>query len=85
MAGLCGSGTGHGERDNRTDLAVGVYAGWVRLRAVRATALDHLAHAVVCRRRNLGDNQISTIASGAFARLTALQHLYGAGEEGGQM
>jgi hypothetical protein len=44
--------------------------------AVRATAL---AHALVCRRRWLYNNQISTIANGAFAGLTALSQLYGAG------
>jgi hypothetical protein len=38
-----------------------------------------LAHAVVCRRRYLSNNQISTIANGAFAGLTALTDLYGAG------
>jgi hypothetical protein len=38
-----------------------------------------LTHAVVCRRRRLHSNQISTIADGAFAGLTALLSLYGAG------
>jgi hypothetical protein len=38
-----------------------------------------LAHAVVCRRRWLYTNQISTIANGAFTGLTALTELYGAG------
>jgi hypothetical protein len=38
-----------------------------------------LAHVVVCRRRDLSSNQISTIANGTFARLTALQSLYDAG------
>jgi hypothetical protein len=44
--------------------------------AVRATTL---AHAVVCRRRWLDSNQISTIASRAFHGLTALEILYDAG------
>jgi hypothetical protein len=44
--------------------------------AVLATAL---AHAVFCRRRWLTSNQISTIANGAFAGLTALTELYGTG------
>ncbi len=38
-----------------------------------------LSHAVVCRRRYLYNNQISTIANGAFTGLTALTELYGAG------
>ncbi len=38
-----------------------------------------LAHAVVCLRRELYNNQISTIANGTFAGLTALTVLYGAG------
>jgi hypothetical protein len=42
----------------------------------RSTALSH---AVVCRRRYLSRNKISTIASGTFAGLTALTQLYGAG------
>jgi hypothetical protein len=44
-------------------------------RAVCATAL---ANAVVCRRRSLTGNQISTIAIGTFTGLTALIGLYGA-------
>jgi hypothetical protein len=38
-----------------------------------------LSHAVVCRRRYLGSNQISTIANGVFTGLTALLELYDAG------
>jgi hypothetical protein len=38
-----------------------------------------LADAVLCRRRYLDSNQIRTIANGAFAGLTALTSLYGAG------
>jgi hypothetical protein len=38
-----------------------------------------LAHVAVCLRRDLSNNQISTIATGAFAQLTALTGLYGAG------
>ncbi len=38
-----------------------------------------LVHAVVCRRRDLSFNQISTIANGTFAGLTALTSLYGVG------
>jgi hypothetical protein len=38
-----------------------------------------LAHAVVCRCRDLSYNQISTIANGTFTGLTALQYLYDAG------
>jgi hypothetical protein len=57
-------------------MAVGVCAVRVWFGAVRATAL---AHAVVCRRRWLFSNQISTIANGAFAGLTALSWLYDAG------
>jgi hypothetical protein len=37
------------------------------------------AHAVVYPYRGLDNNQISTIANGAFAGLTALTGLYGAG------
>jgi hypothetical protein len=37
------------------------------------------AHTVVCRRRRLQGNGISTITNGTFAELTALQVLYGAG------
>jgi hypothetical protein len=33
------------------------------------------AHTVVCRRRDLHGNQISTVANGAFAGLTALTRL----------
>jgi hypothetical protein len=54
----------------------GVCAVWVWNGAVRATAL---AHAVVCRHRDLSRNQISTIANGTFSGLTALAGLYGAG------
>ncbi len=61
--------------EGRWDLYVTV-AVWACLGAVVATAL---AHAVVCRRRQLYNNQISTIASGAFAGLTALTLLYAAG------
>ncbi len=43
---------------------------------MRATAL---AHAVLCWCRWLSSNQISTIANGTFAGLTALTELYGAG------
>jgi hypothetical protein len=49
---------------------------WVCEGAVLATAL---AHMVVCRRRWLFSNQISTIADGAFAGLTALTQLYDSG------
>ncbi len=38
-----------------------------------------LVHEVVFRRRDLSFNQISTIANGTFAGLTALTLLYGAG------
>ncbi len=38
-----------------------------------------LAYAVVCRCRDLWNNQISTIANGTFTGLTALTQLYGAG------
>jgi hypothetical protein len=38
-----------------------------------------LADAVLCRCRRLDSNQIRTIANGAFAGLTALTELYGAG------
>jgi hypothetical protein len=58
------------------DGGLGVCAVWVCFGAVRATAL---AHAVVCRRRYLYNNQISSIANESFARLTALTWLYGAG------
>jgi hypothetical protein len=44
--------------------------------AGEATAL---ADVVLCRRRRLNSNQISTIANGAFAGLTALTDLYDAG------
>jgi hypothetical protein len=47
-------------------------------------ALGALAHAVACRRRDLDSNQISTIANGAFAGLTALTDLYDAGLWGGR-
>jgi hypothetical protein len=53
-----------------------IRAEWVCLGAVCATAL---AHAVVCRRRRLNGNQISTIASGTFSGLTVLTELYGPG------
>ncbi len=56
--------------------AVGVFALWMWLGAVSVTALTH---AVVCRRRRLESNQISTIANGAFTGLTALTWLYDAG------
>jgi hypothetical protein len=49
---------------------------WLRLGVVLATAL---AHAVVCRRRWLHNNTISTISNGAFAGLTALTELYDTG------
>jgi hypothetical protein len=49
---------------------------WLRLGEVCAAAL---AHAVVCRRRAMNQNPISTIASGAFAGLTALRFLYDVG------
>jgi hypothetical protein len=49
---------------------------FVFLEAVRATAL---ANAVVCRARLLQDNQISSIAKGTFAGLTALTQLCDAG------
>jgi hypothetical protein len=42
----------------------------------RAMHMIALAHAVVCRRRWLNNNQISTIGNGAFAGLTALTQLY---------
>jgi hypothetical protein len=52
---------------------------WVSLRAVRVTlgavCVTVLAHAVVCSRRSLNSNQISTIANGAFDGLTVLQAL----------
>jgi hypothetical protein len=38
-----------------------------------------LSHAVVCRRRTLHNNRISTIANGVFTGLTALTQLYGVG------
>ncbi len=49
---------------------------WVWFGVVRATAP---AYAVVCRRRSLLSNQISTIANEVFGGLTALTFLYGAG------
>ncbi len=49
---------------------------WACLGAVCTTALGH---AVICRRRRLDSNQISIIANGTFAGLTALTRLYGAG------
>jgi hypothetical protein len=51
----------------------------VRLVCFGVVFATALAHAMVCWRRNLYSNQISTIANGAFAGLTALQTLYGAG------
>jgi hypothetical protein len=56
------------------DGGLGVCAVWVCFGAVFATATA-LAHAVACRRRELHSNQISTIANGAFAGLTALSSL----------
>jgi hypothetical protein len=50
--------------------------GTASARAARGTVL---AHALVCRRRWLDSNHISTIANGAFTGLTALTHLYGTG------
>jgi hypothetical protein len=44
-----------------------------------AMCTNALVHAVVCLRRRLSSNQISIIANGAFAGLTALSTLYGAG------
>jgi hypothetical protein len=41
--------------------------------------LTALAHAVVFRRRDLANNNISTISNGAFNGLTALTELYAAG------
>jgi hypothetical protein len=55
---------------------VGAEAVWRLLGAAYATAP---ADAVVCRQRDLNRNQISTIANGTFAGLTALTLLYGAG------
>jgi hypothetical protein len=52
---------------------------WMRL-VVRTTAL---AHMVVCRYSDLSFNQISIVANGTFARLTALAELYGAGMKAG--
>jgi hypothetical protein len=49
---------------------------WVCFAAALATAL---AHGLVFRRRHLSNNQISTIANGAFAGLTALTRLYDVG------
>jgi hypothetical protein len=54
------------------DGGLGVYAVWVCFGAMLVTSL---AHTVVCRRRSLSNNEISTIANGAFAGLTALQYL----------
>ncbi len=66
-----------GEWGDVTDSwAAAVCAVWVCLGAVVATAL---AHALVCRRRSLSNNRISTIANGAFGGLTALTLLYVAG------
>jgi hypothetical protein len=58
------------------DGCLGVGVVWVCFAAALATAL---AHGLVFRRRHLSNNQISTIANGAFAGLTALTRLYGAG------
>ncbi len=44
-----------------------------------AMCTNALAHAVVCLGRVFSSNQISSIANGAFAGLTALTQLYGAG------
>ncbi len=44
-----------------------------------AMCTNALVHAVVCLGRDLFSNQISTIANGAFAGLTALTTLYGTG------
>jgi hypothetical protein len=61
------------EREDVTDS----WWQWVFVRygcvTKRATVL---AHAAVFRRRWLFNNQISTIANGTFAGLTALQTLY---------
>jgi hypothetical protein len=72
---------GRGEMGLLCDGGLGICAVWVWVcfgapGAVHATAL---AYAVVCRRRYLFSNQISSIANGAFAGLTALTSLYGAG------
>jgi asparagine N-glycosylation enzyme membrane subunit Stt3 len=44
-----------------------------------AMCTNALVHAVVCLRRRLSSNQISIIANGTFAGLTALTWLYGVG------
>ncbi len=55
-----------------------ITAVWVSV-CFGAMLVTALAHAVVVRRRYLYNNQISTIANGTFAELTALSELYSAG------
>jgi hypothetical protein len=69
---------GVGEMGLMCDGGLGACAVRVLFGAMFATAWTALAHEVVCC-RNLSSSQISTIANGAFAELTALTRLYDAG------
>ncbi len=66
------AGMGRGEMGPMCDGGLCVCAVWVCFGAV-------CAHTVVCRRRRLQGNGISTITNGTFAELTALFELYGVG------
>jgi hypothetical protein len=56
-----------------------VYNGGLGVCVLWSDVMTAFAHAVVCWRRDLGINQISSLANGTFSGLTALTILYGAG------